>query len=689
MLVNVVGVALLDQIAWDVEREDRLPKELRVHGVSGTPPSALLYTNPVTYDQGWDLAKVYEPNRDDWEVKGFHWGSLTSRSSLTAFWILLAPFAMANVAGWMSEVPNIWSRIWIRVAGLALTGILFAQTANMGFDIPISTGLSHTAVLWLYAGMCLVLVLGFGMLSTQSTFKPLSVIERMRYLFAPTVGSMNPARMEPDWSDPTGAAKLVGFGMWSVHSVIHRLRRLHLTFGMAILALVAARAVENAFVEGASLVVVGVTMVALAYTVGITAPNPLVLWVTALAPVTGVGLLAWGLASMVNGEIVGVNVADDLTFEIALVLGIAAGLGLTGEMVLSKARRGWVPMGLLAIAAMVGSTLGLTGAMLVENYLSDTPDTSHTFDAGASFVTVGMLGLVLVVAAAFVIAMFLPANSASVSRIRRAVLRVRGVLAAAGVYGGLVGAVAVYLSCTGAKQGCTQTNISLPMWVLESGDNFSILFGIPFDPASVLGWAKLLMIAVPALLIVRSIVGGLLNGQDARRQVGILWDLGSFWPRWFHPLAPPAYGPYAVTRMQTMIDNEKPDVLTAHSQGSLIAAVAICLADVDHTPGCFISYGSQMGELYPALFPGVAFDELTATTDAQLGGKWLNLWRADDPIGGHLVARLGDRNWQVNTGSGHSAYELTPEFCAARDAAISGDLGKPAENVIARCWERD
>jgi cell division inhibitor SulA len=40
---------------------------------------------------------------------------------------------MANAAGWMSEPPNVWSRAWIRVAGLSLTGIFFVQLANMTF----------------------------------------------------------------------------------------------------------------------------------------------------------------------------------------------------------------------------------------------------------------------------------------------------------------------------------------------------------------------------------------------------------------------------------------------------------------------------------------------------------------------------------------------------------------------------
>lgn len=665
-----------------------MPKELRVHGVSGTPPTELLYSAPVTYDQGWDLAKVYERNRDEWDVKAFHWGSLTSKSSLSAFWILLAPFAMANVAAWMSESPNVWSRIWIRVAGLSLSGIFFAQAANMGLDVPLSTGTSPTAAIWVFGTVCVALVLGLGMLSTQSTFRPLTVGERLRHLFMPAIDAMNPMMKEPAWDDPAVETGLVGLRMWGVHSIVHRLRRIHLTFGMAILSIVAARAVGDEAVEAAATVVAGVLLVVLAFTAGAGAANGLVLRATAVAPIVGIALLSWALVTISREGLISqtLSVSDDLTYEIALILGIAAGLGLVGELVKSRFRAGWVPLGLLAVATLLGGTLGLTGSMLVETYLSDAETTSQTFDGGAAFVTVGMAGMVLVMALTFLVAMVAPRKDDDRTPFRRGVLRARMLLAAAGVYGVVVGAAAVLLSCRGGS-GCSQVNIVMPAWVTEDSENLTVLFGLPFDPASLLGWAKILMVAIPAVLIVRSIVGGLLQGQDSRRKVGILWDLGSFWPRWFHPLGPPGYGPYAVARLQTIISEEKPDALTAHSQGSLIAAVALCLTDEDDAPGIFITYGSQLGDLYPSLFPAVGFDTLIGSTADQVDGRWLNLWRGTDSIGGQVVADLGSRNWEVKTGKGHSGYELTPEFCTARKAVTTAELERPPDLKMASCWD--
>lgn len=582
----------------------------------------------------------------------------------------------------------------MRIAGLSLTGILAAQLANAVVDIPYSVGTSQTAVTWMFGVMVGLFMLGLGLLSTQSTFKELSLARRLRFLLAPTVASMHPDERAPlDWTDPVEGAQVTGFEMWGLHSILHRLRRLHLSFGVAVLSLVAARVVDDTAAGSAAIGVAGLAMVTVALTSGPTADNRLVLWGAAIAPSAALAAAAWSVISLATGDIEPaiLTVADDVTFEVALLLGVAAGSALIGEMAISRGRSGFVPVGLLAVAALIGGTLGLTTAMLTEITLSDQPNTANTFDGGASYVTMGMLGLVVTIALTTVLLMMRRDETGDRTRvtlqIRNAVLRSRGILTVAAIYGLVVGTTAVALSCGGPDPGCAQSNIALPDWVNESSANTVVLLGLPFDPASALGWAKLLMVAVPAVLISRSIIGGLLNGQDSRRQVGILWDLGSFWPRWFHPLAPPAYGPYAVTRLQTIINQEKPDVLAAHSQGSLIASVALSLVDGDTPPGLFISYGSQIGDLYPKLFPSVGLRKLITTTDSQLGGSWINLWRASDPIGGQVIPEISSRNWKVETGTGHSRYELTPEFCAARKARFSGSFFLPRYIEISNCWD--
>ena len=86
--------------------------ELRVHGVSGTPPEQML-------DQPADLIKRVggavkagfwrrwypggstrdEP--DQRHLEAYAWGQLTSGPATRALWLLLLPFTLVNVAHWM------------------------------------------------------------------------------------------------------------------------------------------------------------------------------------------------------------------------------------------------------------------------------------------------------------------------------------------------------------------------------------------------------------------------------------------------------------------------------------------------------------------------------------------------------------------------------------------------------------
>src|SRR5690606_18389328 len=79
--------------------------ELRVHGVGGTPPEEILDVPATRLVAGDESAGFFRPygTEDGAEVRreAYSWGGLTSASRLRALWVLLFPFAIANLAGWM------------------------------------------------------------------------------------------------------------------------------------------------------------------------------------------------------------------------------------------------------------------------------------------------------------------------------------------------------------------------------------------------------------------------------------------------------------------------------------------------------------------------------------------------------------------------------------------------------------
>ena len=132
--------------------------ELRLHGVGGTTPENLLGDIAPQQVSGDRIAGFYRtadlPDRrvDGSHLPGRHveaysWGGLTSRSGSRVLWLLLFPFAMANVAGWMcmpkvhemKEGEKPW-RFWlhrtaVRWASLALTVNLFLLVALISMDL--------------------------------------------------------------------------------------------------------------------------------------------------------------------------------------------------------------------------------------------------------------------------------------------------------------------------------------------------------------------------------------------------------------------------------------------------------------------------------------------------------------------------------------------------------------------------
>ncbi|WP_297080751.1 hypothetical protein, partial [uncultured Demequina sp.] len=153
--------------------------EVRVHGVSGTPPQALLSAFPMRVE-GDANAGFYRARQADAEAgiaEAFSWGGLTSRSRVTALWLFLAPLALINVAGWMTPSPSRASqrgsayqvrRVAMRlvtVAATVLASAIAVQAAAtvLGLvtaDAPVATLAAVTSV-----GLAALVPLGLHLLS--------------------------------------------------------------------------------------------------------------------------------------------------------------------------------------------------------------------------------------------------------------------------------------------------------------------------------------------------------------------------------------------------------------------------------------------------------------------------------------------------------------------------------------------
>lgn len=134
-------------------------REIRVHGVSGTPPHAMLGVADYQVEQvsGDDITGLFacrEGSRprgvevpQDVEVVAYSWGALTSGAAgflgglRRAMWLTLLPFALGNLAYWAR--PDLDERgrtrvataIAVREASLLLTLVFAAAMCLIGIDM--------------------------------------------------------------------------------------------------------------------------------------------------------------------------------------------------------------------------------------------------------------------------------------------------------------------------------------------------------------------------------------------------------------------------------------------------------------------------------------------------------------------------------------------------------------------------
>ncbi len=190
---------------------------------------------------------------------------------------------------------------------------------------------------------------------------------------------------------------------------------------------------------------------------------------------------------------------------------------------------------------------------------------------------------------------------------------------------------------------------------------------------------SLIAIAVAAWLV--TLLRQAYSDPAKRKTIGALWDVGTFWPRAVHPLAPPCYAERAVPEVVDRIrlltghfTDEPADVaylkyqaglpnlertvglmvspgpllLTGYSQGSVIAPAVVAQLPAEVLPGVALltlacPARRLYGRAFPAYFGQRQLTELAsllgATTPGQEPGpdpepgRWKNLRRRSDYIG--------------------------------------------------------
>lgn len=714
--------------------------ELRVHGVGGASPEELLGV-PLTERVAGDPAAGFfrpwfDPDRrpTDPVLEGYSWGGLTSASRLRSLWVLLSPFALANLAGWMlrhggqatdvdgrsrNSLESIAAGV-IRVYGVVLTVAVLAFVGVGTIDLvsyqcgahPTCPGgrwwLSpwdnsvvggHTGrALAVGAGVAAVVALGLAGLTRLSQA---AIHDRTRVDYHGR-------------DDPVFELNLNHWRLWTSPHVAHRLGLTHTAAALwAVGVTAAATAVESGVVDSGVWVRVGwaglaVTTLAAARLDRVPSVVHLTLAVMSGAYVVGVVVTAWtGTdAPAVPGPAPGATAVPALLLPVypALALGAgAAALVLWRRHRESPLRVALVAPALLLFASGIVNAFG-SGLLIRLADLIGTPVAASGYpvsepvtqppivyaDAISDTAVITVLTLIVLVAAVGV------------------------VWVRAGVGPDCEELAARYadrggLDCTDPADRRWGRRVGQAEAVARLTDHAAVVVGsvtlivlvgtavavlATRDPAGMrLGeWANVL--AGPASLVLGLIplvavygIARLYRSPAARRLVGSVWDVATFWPRWFHPWSPPAYGERAVPQLGdrlTVLTGNGPVVVSAHSQGSVLAVATLCLADPSVLARtALLTHGSPLTRLYARYFPEYFTESLYSDLAGRLHG-WINLWRPTDYIGGPVVAAGVDDHRVFDPPSTrppslgearprpfrHSAYDRTAEYQAARASLL-------------------
>lgn len=687
--------------------------ELRTHGVSGTPVESMLHhPHPVRvagagaagfFRRGDDHAVQFDPVPEGRNLEAYSWGGLTSGNASRAFWLLLVPFTLANVASWVHPVRprtrfapiGLMSGL-IRLFALSLTVTFMLATATVGIDLIAwqcvnaekDCAQDHfftdfmTKGAWNQPGMRIAL----GALLPLVVLVVLFLLSRSTSRAYEKFADSDSAVVPPT-NDSSGAADFANPRFWQGGEPLQRLRSLHVCTALATVAGVVAYAAGHGSTDrvqwiGDALPYVASSLAAAAAVLMLSPwtgrrgpllkgqePPRFIRFIMRHAQWAGLALLvialtyaAWpAIPSPEPDTVPGLGSVIAVVFVTQVGLLVLYFLAAAWAKLRSPGtdQRTLVKHTLFrSFGAPVLATLALgfagmyaTGLVLrVADYLGDP--CQRGCDA-ANDVTVQSTYFVAAPLAAWAVTAALVLGLATWLWLRHrancleAVVRheydqgetgkrvkaIAKAQASASLTDRADVLVSLFLLCT----------IAPPLLVWWRSDTRSLPGGLKEDNR----WQDLLTGTSTAgtWLVGVILIGLVFLGRSAyssdrsRRTVGILWDLGTFWPRATHPFAPPCYCervvPELTSRVDRMTEAGGTVVISAHSQGSIIAAAVVHRLLPDRCKRvALVTYGSPLERLYARLFPHFFGSRELEDLHRKLAGCWRNLHRRTDPIGG-------------------------------------------------------
>ncbi|MGR6318260.1 hypothetical protein Q2K19_01510 [Micromonospora soli] len=659
--------------------------ELRVHGVSGASAGQVLDLLQIEQVAGDRSGGFYRPRRRSpgtdraarVTLEAYRWGDLPSGTvGRTLSLVFLLPFMLVNVAIWMRPADrgsDAMVRSLCRLLALTLTALYVLAVAGVALDLIAWKCMSSPHCLagrswlsWLggqpvglrLAVLALVPAAAIGLLWRAST-RPGRLFDAFR---APEAG--------------VSGHRLGTVGRWDAEPLVGRLRSIHVAAAFATLdvTLLAARASPRASAGTVALaVVIGAVLAACAVLLctpplidRAAADRRLDRITSALRTIAVVLTVVVAADILTNpapwhegGGLPGYDWILTWLFVAQTALLTALGAVLLWRRGRQPAATPLLGLGALAIAAAAISLAVAFSAELVyrvADFLDRDAPTAAGVAAGptraytwaifgffrAVLITLLVAGLVTLIsrpgryrAAAAIVGRDYPDPPAEA---RPRMRQVQKAIAQARFTERLIPLAVVYACLAGIGTATT----SIGLLELYPGDVVERFEGVPADLVT-------FAIAFGSWVIAATILGLMIAGIFAyrtagfRRHVGVLWDLGTFWPRAAHPFAPPCYAERAVPeltrRITYLVGRGKAVLLTGHSHGSvLVAATVLQLPPQISSRVALLTYGSPLRRLYGRLFPAYIDDEVLHEIGARVDWRWMNLWRDTDPIGGWIFS---------------------------------------------------